>query len=135
MKGLDSEQTTKNHSVGSRNLFRPGSFLVVTALGLAGVLCSCWIAYIAGQYRSSFALPSIFAACGFMSAWWLAFAYREEVRELFMGGSFEDLRPGTPVTAALELALRTLNSVLFYCFVTNLALLAFIWFLLRRFAR
>jgi hypothetical protein len=48
-----------------------------------------------------------------------------------MGGSIEDVRPDS-LDAALEVAIQTLNNVLFYCFVTMLASLALIGFLLKR---
>ena len=48
-----------------------------------------------------------------------------------MGGALDEIRPEATVNAVLELAFRTLDSVLFYCFVSMLALLGFIGFLLK----
>jgi hypothetical protein len=123
------ERTTKNNSA-QRVRHRSGSFLVVTILGLVGIVCSGWIAYI-GAHKQVHILPILFVAAGFVFAWWLALACRKEIRALQDGGALDEIQSGTPVNTALELTLRTINNVLFYCFVTMLALLVFIGFLLK----
>lgn len=126
------ERTTKNNSA-ERVLSRSGGFLVSTILGLAGVVCSGWIAYV-GAHKQVHVLPILFIAAGFVIAWWLAFACRKEIRALQDGGALDEIRPGTAVNTALDLTLRTINNVLFYCFLTMLALLVFIGFILKHYS-
>src|SRR5277367_513757 len=123
------EQATKSNSA-QRVLHRSGSIVVVTILGVVGVVCSAWIAYI-GARKQVHVLPLLFIAAGFVFGWWLAFACRKEIRSLQDGGALDEIQSGTTVNTALELALRTINNVLFYCFVTMLASLVFIGYLLR----
>src|SRR5947208_16759579 len=93
-----------------------GSLIIVTALGLIGILFSLFLAYFGNQHKSAFALPPILVACGFGFSWWLAFDYHGTLRAIHANTLVKTGSTEPGADGALKLATRTLDSVLVYCF-------------------
>lgn len=110
------------------SLFPLGEFIVITVLGLAGILIVCWIEYLGQLYWPAFFACGVVIGVGFGYSWWLAFRCREFVRALYLGGSLSEI---DSITDALENSFGTLRKVLQYCFVAMLVSLACIGYLLK----
>lgn len=127
MSALHTEDDEATNS-GEHKSTGNGSLIIVTGLGLIGTLFSLFLAYLGSQRKSAFALPPILTGCGFGFSWWLAFEYHGTLRSLLAGTL---VKGGSTEQGALKLAARTLDSVLSYCFIAMLALLAYAAVLLK----
>ena len=120
------------HKFFSRSPFRSLSFLVVTTLCFSGVVLGLWIIYLGWRHWSVY-FPSglIVFICGFVYPWWRALLYHEKMEQLYSDGSISDVTPGSALDVALSVAAGGINDLLFYCFTTMGALLAYIGYLLK----
>ena len=118
--------------LSSRSPFRSGYFLVVTSLCLGGALYGFSILYRFWPRLSSQGTAGLLIfVCGFVYPWWKTLRYHDRMRELYLEGSVTEVEQGSPLGVALESAAGAIHDSLFYCFVTMLALLAYIEHLLR----
>lgn len=112
--------------------FRSWYFLVVSSLCLGGAIYGLSILYRYWPRLSSQGTTGLLIfVCGFVYPWWKALQYHDRVRQLYLEGTVIQAEPGSILDVALGTAAGAIHDSLFYCFVTMVALLAYIEHLLR----
>jgi hypothetical protein len=117
--------------------FRSGYFVVISITGLLAFVANSYVAYKLWLTISQHAglLLGILVGLQIVYQWWRALRYYDVIRRLYSMRLKEEAIDGSPLDAALRIALGGLTDILFYCYGTLLVISIVIGALLKHLER
>ena len=117
--------------------FRSGYFMVISVSGLLALVANSYVAYRLWLTISTQAglLLGILVGIQIVYQWWRALRYYNVIRRLYSMRTGSDAAEGSPLDAALRIAIGGLTDILFYSYGTLLVTPIVIGALLRHLER